>query len=214
MLISACSTENRCVDLPLTGHFSYNLRLPMRSLRSFNPLSVVSFTSSSVNVLTPGCAPRTERPFSPARPSMPLSHLRPSTLISPKLRSPLTRIFFALAFSDSASASTSNLRLSTSESASRPASRLLCRVARTGVLWTGSRFARGVDSRFTFGLGFGGAGLGMILSAVVLMPLRMALLLAMFSSRLRSNALMVGSFLGGMVATVEIGEYCEGNCRS
>jgi hypothetical protein len=60
--------------------------------------------------------------------------------------------------------------------------------------------ARGALARF----GFGGAGFGMIFSAVVLMPLRIALLFAMFSRRLRSNALMTGAFFGGMIATEEI----------
>lgn len=115
--------------------------------------------------------------------------------MSPSFRSSLTRIFFALAFSASASASTSALRLSSSASASSPASLLLCRVGRAGSRFTCSRLARVADLVF----GFGGAGLGMILSAVALMLLRIALLLAMFSSRLRSNALIAGSFLTGMV---------------
>lgn len=182
--------------MPWTGHFSYNFSPLMRNLSSFKPLSVVPFTSSLVNVLTPGCAPRTARPFKLASPSTPPSHFRPSTWISPRLRSPLTRIFFALSLSACDSASTSALRLSRAVSASRPASRLLWRVGRSGSRLTGSRFTRGVLWRF----GFGGAGFGMILSAVVLMPLRIALLLAMFSRRLRSNALMTGSFFGGMVA--------------
>lgn len=169
----------------------------MRNLSSLRSLSVVPFTSSSVKVLTPGCAPLTARPFRLASPSMPPSHFRPSTWMSPRFKSPLTRIFFALAFSASDSASTSALRLSNPASASSPASRLLCRVGRGVSRLTGSRLARGVLARF----GFGGAGFGMILSAVVLMLLRMALLLAMFSRRLRSNALMAGSFLGGMLTT-------------
>lgn len=115
--------------------------------------------------------------------------------------------------SASASASTSALRLSVPASASRPARRLLCRVGRAGSRFTGSRLTRGALARF----GFGGAGLGMILSAVVLMPLRIALLLAMFSRRLRSNALMTGSFFAmlkfGGYNTSRQDEKCRNWCR-
>jgi hypothetical protein len=110
---------------------------------------------------------------------------------------------FALAFSASASASTSALRFNVSGSALSPARRLLWRVGRAGSRLIGSRFVR-VEVRLA---GFGGSGLGMIFAAVVLISLRSALLAAMFSSRLRSKALMTGSFLGGMAGqSTEIGE--------
>jgi phosphoglycerol transferase MdoB-like AlkP superfamily enzyme len=100
-----------------------------------------------------------------------------------------------LALSASASACTSALRLSNAASASTPANLLLFRVGRTASRLIGSRLVRGVLDR----LGFGAGGFGIILLAVVLISLRIALLVAMFSRRLRSNALMAGSFLGGIL---------------
>lgn len=72
-------------------------------------------------------------------------------------------------------------------------------MGRAASFLTGSRLTRGVLAR----LGLGGAGFGIILSAVVLMPLRMALLWAMFSRRLRSNSLMTVSFLRGGILGLE-----------
>ncbi len=138
-------------------------------------------------------------------PPAPPSHFRPSTLMSPSVRSPLTRSLFSRARSFCASVSTSSFRLSTSDSASRPASRLLCRVGRRGSRLTGSRFGRDVVA-----VRFGAAGFGVaILTVVVEISLIILRLAAMFSSRRRSNALISDAgLLTGIFTT--LGEGLRG----
>lgn len=182
----------RC-DLPFGAQCSYSLSPPMRCLRPLSSLSVVSFTSSSVNVRTPGCAPRTSRPLIP---STPLPHFFPSTTISPRFRSPLTRIFFALAASACDSASTSILRLSVASSACSPARRELLRVGRAVSRFTGSLRRAGFLVE-----GFGDGFSGMTLFAVAEMSVSTSRFAWMLASRLRSKALILlsSSVLIGIV---------------
>lgn len=104
----------------------YNSSALIFSLSAFKPSSVVSRTSSSVKVLTFGCAPL----MIPDRKLSSLLHFFPSTTISLKFRSPVTLCFFAFACSFANSYSTSALRLAVSLSASRPAIRELVLVGR------------------------------------------------------------------------------------
>ena len=180
--------------LPLGAQCSYSFKPFMRFLRLFRFSSVVSWTSSSPNVLTPGCAPR----IILCKPEILLTYFLPSTTMSPRLRSSLTRIFFALASSARCSASTASLRLSVSLSASRPAKRELTRVGLVDSLLTGSLRRRGALA-FGFGLS------GMTFFAVAEMSVRIARLASMFCRRLRSKALISGSsFLTGIFKTVVV----------
>lgn len=128
----------------------------------------------------------------------PAAHLFPSTAISPRLRSWLTRSFFALASCAWCSASISSLRFNVSLSASRPASRELTRVGRGVSRLTGS------ERLLRLGAVVGAGLAGMIFLAVAEMSFRMARFASMFSKRLRSKALIsAGSFLVGILMRVE-----------
>lgn len=162
-------------------HFSYRFSPPILSRNAFKSLSVVSLISSSVKVLYPGCAPR-KIPFSP---STSFSHFFPSTPMLPSSKSPLTRILLACCFAFSSSISSSNLRRLTSLSASIPASRALARVRLED--------SRGGGGSFLFDLeGFadGGGATGMSFLASVDRSFISSVFACLFSSRLRSKALI------------------------
>lgn len=123
----------------------------------------------------------------------------PSTAMSPRFRSPLTRIFFALAASTWASASTSSLRFNTSLSASMPARRELTRVGRVVSRLTGSLRR---DLRFGAAIGEGLSGI--IFLATVEISVRTSRLAWMLASRLRSKALIVSAPPSVLIAMAEV----------